>query len=324
MPGTAGLLNHLAQLPPRRAATDTIMNNPLPLTLLCALFGAIIGSFLGVCAYRIPMGRYTPERDGIKVLDRTLSLTSPRRSICPQCEHQLAWWHNIPLLSWIILRGRCGFCQARIPLRYFVIELLSALLCVLCYWRFGPTAAAVIAYAFVCACLVITFIDIDYMIIPNVITYPGTLLGGILCGINHVAAQQGSPLLPPPFVQSFHEALLGLLAGPGVLLSLWWFYKVVRKREGLGLGDVKLLMMIGVLFGWEASWITIFAGSLVGSVIGVIQILGRRLGLAQPIPFGPYLVIGFLFFLFDGPLMISILLGAPHPTTSWWNTITRY
>ncbi len=288
------------------------------ISIICFVFGAIIGSFLGVCAYRIPMGKYAPEREGIKVLELPVSITSPARSLCPSCEHQLAWWHNIPLVSWILLRGRCGYCKARIPFRYFLIEVATGCLCVLCYWKLGLTLSAFVAFAFVCALVVITFIDIDYMIIPNVITYPGTIIGVVLVLANEFLSSGTSPLLVKPFAASAYEALLGLLAGPGVLLAIWWFYLKVRKRDGLGLGDVKLLAMVGVLFGWEASWLTIFAGSLVGSIFGIVQVLGRKMGLSQPLPFGPYLVAGFLFFFFDGPVVVGILAGKFDLPLDWW------
>jgi leader peptidase (prepilin peptidase)/N-methyltransferase len=166
--------------------------------------------------------------------------------------------------------------------------------------------------------MVITFIDIDYMIIPNVITYPGTIIGIALVLINQFSASAGTLLLAPPFAASAYESVMGLLAGPGVLLAIWWFYLKVRKRDGLGLGDVKLLAMVGALFGWEASWLTIFVGSLVGSIFGIIQVLGRRMGLSQPLPFGPYLVAGFLFFIFDGPMIIAMLAGNFDGPLTWW------
>jgi leader peptidase (prepilin peptidase)/N-methyltransferase len=299
------------------------MTTVTTISVICFIFGAIIGSFLSVCAYRIPMGKYTPEREGIKVFEKPITIASPARSLCPNCEHQLAWWHNIPLVSWFLLRGRCAYCKAAIPFRYFLIEAATGCLCVLCYWKFGLTFSALVAFAFVCALVVITFIDIDYMIIPNVITYPGTIIGVFLVLANEFVPWNGSRILVRPFAASAYEALLGLLAGPGVLLAIWWFYLKVRKRDGLGLGDVKLLAMIGVLFGWEASWLTIFAGSLVGSVFGIVQVLGRRMGLSQPLPFGPYLVAGFLFFLFDGPLVIGQLTGNLDLPLDWWISIQR-
>ena len=287
-------------------------------SIFCIILGAIIGSFLGVCAYRIPMGKYPPEREGIKVLGRRLSITDPARSLCPNCEHQLSWWHNIPLISWIALGGRCAFCKSRIPFRYLLIELMTGILCMLCYWRFGPSLTAAVAFIFVSAMVVIVFIDLDYMIIPNVITYPGTVIGAVLVAVNQALQMQGSPLISEPFVASLIDSFYGLLAGPGVLLALWWFYRVVRKREGLGLGDVKLLAMIGVTFGPVGAWFTIFVGSVIGSVLGIIQVLARRIGFSQAVPFGPYLVIGFLFFLFDGPGLLARMLNHPEIPLLWW------
>jgi leader peptidase (prepilin peptidase)/N-methyltransferase len=161
------------------------------------------------------------------------------------------------------------------------------------------------------------------MIIPNVITYPGTIIGIVLVLINEFLSPPNAPILVKPFAASSFESALGLLAGPGVLLAIWWFYLKIRKRDGLGLGDVKLLAMIGALFGWEASWLTIFAGSLVGSIFGIIQVVGRRMGLSQPLPFGPYLVGGFLFFLFDGPMVIGKLTGNLHLPLDWWINYPR-
>jgi leader peptidase (prepilin peptidase)/N-methyltransferase len=185
------------------------------------------------------------------------------------------------------------------------------------------TFSAFVAFAFVCALVVITFIDIDYMIIPNVITYPGTIIGVLLVLANEFLSPSGSPILTRPFAASAFESFMGLLAGPGILLAIWWFYLKVRKRDGLGLGDVKLLAMVGVLFGWEASWLTIFAGSLVGSIFGIIQVIGRKMGLSQPLPFGPYLVAGFLFFLFDGPLVLGKISGNLDLPLGWWINTQR-
>jgi leader peptidase (prepilin peptidase)/N-methyltransferase len=188
----------------------------------------------------------------------------------------------------------------------------------LCYWRFGPSLTAAVAFIFVSAMVVIVFIDLDYMIIPNVITYPGTVIGAVLVAVNQALQMQGSPLISEPFVASLIDSFYGLLAGPGVLLALWWFYRVVRKREGLGLGDVKLLAMIGVTFGPVGAWFTIFVGSVIGSVLGIIQVLARRIGFSQAVPFGPYLVIGFLFFLFDGPGLLARMLNHPEIPLLWW------
>lgn len=286
------------------------------LTLLYFLFGSIIGSFLGVCAYRIPMGKYEPIHGGVRELNRTLSLVSPARSFCPSCEQTLAWWHTIPLVSWLILRGRCGHCGAKIPFRYFFIELLTGTLCALTFLRFGPTATGLVAFGFICLCVIITFIDLDYMIIPDVITYPATAIG-IAVGIAN--RYMPAPILGRPFVSSPWESFYGLLMGPGLLMAVWWLYLKIRKREGLGLGDVKFLAMVGATFGMESAWFTIFFGSVLGSIIGISVLLVRKGSFANYFPFGPYLVFAAVAYIFDLHLLIGHFINPVFPLT-WWIT----
>ena len=284
------------------------------LTLIYFVFGSILGSFLSVCAYRIPMGKYEPIHEGVKELNRRLSIVSPARSFCPQCEQTLAWWHNIPLISWLLLRGRCGHCGATIPFRYFFIELVTGTLCALTFLRFGPSATGLLAFVFICLFVVITFIDIDYMIIPDVITYPATVLG---IGIGIVNRFSPTPLLASPFVLSPWESLYGLLMGPGLLISVWWLYLKIRKREGLGLGDVKFLAVVGATFGMESAWFTIFFGSILGSIIALGALIARRSSFGSYFPFGPYLVVAAIAYIFDVHLLIGHLLNPTIPLT-WW------
>ncbi len=284
---------------------------------ICFLFGAVIGSFLAVCSFRIPMGKYEPTRPGVKQLDKPVSLTKPARSFCPECEHPLEWWQLIPIVSWCALRGRCAHCGAPVSFRYVIIELLTASLAVLCFLRLGPTPEALALFIFMCLLVVITFIDLDYMIIPDVITYPATFAGLMIGLVNYFTRQPLGALLGFPFVQSPFDSLMGLLMGPGMLLSVWWLYFKIRKREGLGLGDVKLLAMVGATFGAECAWFTIFAGSLTGAFIGLATLLIRRDALSTYIPFGPYLALGTTLFLFQAHEMLFALLGQPS-TITWW------
>jgi len=284
------------------------------LTLLYFLFGSLIGSFLSVCAYRIPMGKYEPIHEGVRELNRTLSIISPARSFCPRCEKTLAWWHTIPLVSWLILRGRCGHCDATIPFRYFFIELMTGLLCALTFLRFGPSLTGLVAFGFICLCIIIAFIDLDYMIIPDVITYPATCAGLAIGVINRYASV---PFLRHPFVSSPLESFYGLLMGPGLLLAVWWLYFKIRKREGLGLGDVKFLAVVGATFGMESAWFTIFFGSILGSVIAIVALIARRGSFASYFPFGPYLVVAAVAYIFDLHLLIGHLLAPTTPIT-WW------
>jgi leader peptidase (prepilin peptidase)/N-methyltransferase len=289
------------------------------ISIHCFIFGAAIGSFLSVCAYRIPMGRYEPIHDNVKELPHPVSILKPARSFCPDCQKQLLWWHNIPIVSWFLLRGRCAFCSKPISFRYTFIEISTAALCTLCYWRYGLTLTALAAFVFACALVVITFIDLDYMIIPDVITYPGTLLGLLIALANELFVPPSAQLLEPPFVASASAALLGLAAGPGLLLSIYYFYLIVRKREGIGLGDVKLLAVIGATFGMDGALSTIFVGSIIGAVVGVSLIAVGRGKFSQYIPFGPYLAAAALLYIFDGQVVLEWLAGV-EPSASWWIT----
>jgi len=281
-----------------------------------AIFGAVIGSFLSVCIYRIPLGRPTsieeweteesdedegdaPEPEiedrNSEHFDKKVTVACPPRSFCPHCGEQLAWYHNIPILSWVFLRGKCSFCKDKISGRYPLVELLSTSFALLCLGAFGLNVTSIIIYFFCCALLVISFIDFDYYIIPNVISYPATLIGFILAAIN-----QFSGVLALPIVPGIKEAIYGILAGAGVLFVISEGYFRIRGREGLGMGDVKLLAMTGVLFGPSAALYTIFVGSVLGSVVGIALIIigGRKM--SQYLPFGPYLALATLLFLFVG------------------------
>jgi leader peptidase (prepilin peptidase)/N-methyltransferase len=282
----------------------------------CFMFGISTGSFLGLCAYRIPMGKYEPVREDIPLTEGRLSIVHPARSFCPKCKRQLSWLHVVPLFSWIFLRGRCGFCRERIPFRYFLIELVSGLLCTTCYLRFGLTPTAAAAFLVVSCLILITVIDIDYMIIPDIITFPGVAVGIALGLTSSFIPLPGVLPLEAPFVSSWRDSLLGILCGGGLLYAVWWLYLIVRKREGLGLGDIKLLAALGALFGPECAIMTIFIGSVFGSVFGVTMLLLKKMGASQYLSFGPYLVAGALLYIFDfGDLLAFV--RETKATTIW-------
>ncbi|RMG43260.1 MAG: prepilin peptidase [Candidatus Dadabacteria bacterium] len=273
------------------------------------VFGLIIGSFLTVCIYRIPYGREkgvlnADEQDIVEEeeLPKEVGIGRPIRSFCPECRHQLAWYCNIPLFSWIALRGRCHYCKNPIPFRYPLVEILSALACCGAYYFYGLTLTAFIVYAFVAALIVISFIDIDYYIIPNVISIPGFFLGLILALLN-----QYFHFLSFPVVPGIKDALLGVLFGAGFLLLISEVYLRLRKKEGLGMGDVKLLAMTGAFFGPQAALYTIFVGSLLGSVLGVLIILLGGKSMSHQLPFGPYLAAGNILYLFGGVNLIAAI-----------------
>ncbi|MFH2122882.1 MAG: prepilin peptidase [Pseudomonadota bacterium] len=243
---------------------------PFTLTLLFALlFGAIIGSFLNVVILRLP------SENG--------SIIFPA-SHCPRCRNTLSWYENIPILSFLILRGRCKHCKEKISFQYPAVELCMALLTAAIVQRFGLTVTAAGYFLFCAALVVIIWIDLKHQIIPDVISLPGILLGIIFSFI--------SPAL------SWQSSLLGLLLGGGVLYSIALIYYLWRKQEGMGGGDIKLLAMIGAFLGWESLPFVIFASSLSGSCIGILAMIKQGKGAKMRIPFGPFLSLAALVYLF--------------------------
>lgn len=279
--------------------------------LLSAVLGAIIGSFLSVCVYRLPFHKSVGLLEDLKdhaaaenqpVADvvpaqalrhAELSINSPERSECPACGKQLLWWHNIPIISWLLLRGRCYFCKTSISVRYPLVELASTALAVLSVDRFGLSAAALVTFLVCAAFLVIALIDYDWYIIPNIISYPGAAIGFVLIAINSFYS-----FLPAPYVANIQDALLGIVCGAGFLWLVSVLYLRLRKQEGLGLGDVKLLVMVGVLFGPGGAFFTIFVGSVLGTLGGILMILVRGRSMAHPLPFGPFLLLATVFYIF--------------------------
>jgi len=252
------------------------------LPVIVGLLGLFIGSFLNVCIYRLP---------------RAESIVWPG-SHCPACGAAVKPWDNIPLLSYLLLRGRCRQCAAPIALRYPLVELISALLALGLFYRFGLTPAFGIYYLFACALVVVTFIDLDYQIIPDRIS-----LGGIVVGLVLVS------WLPV----SYKDALIGLAAGAGVLLAIIYGYYFITKRQGMGGGDVKLLGMIGVFIGWQGVAFTIFVASLIGAVVGVAWIAVQGKDMKAAIPFGPFLSLGAIIYLFWGSPLIDWYLLLMRP-----------
>ena len=242
-------------------------------------YGAIIGSFLNVCIARLPDGR---------------SIVRPP-SHCPKCQSFLAWYDNVPILSYLVLAGRCRTCRVRISAIYPAVEVLTGALAVALFLRLGPTLAFAGYFAFAAALVVITFIDLDYQIIPDVISLPGIVVG--------LAFSLASPLVTPL------DAALGVLVGGGTLLAVAWLYKTFRGQEGMGGGDVKLLAMIGAFLGWQSIFVTLFVGSVIGSIIGVGLMLYQRADTKLAIPFGPFLAGGALVYLFWGDRILAFYFG---------------
>lgn len=247
------------------------------------LFGLFIGSFLNVCIYRIPANN---------------SIVSPA-SNCPGCKTPIRFYDNIPILSYIWLLGKCRSCAARISIRYPLVELLTGILAALCVLKFGFTLEAFIYFVFVSVLVVITFIDIDHRIIPDVISLPGIPV--------FFAAAFLLPAITPV------ESIYGILVGGGSLLLVAWAYYMLTGKEGMGGGDIKLLAMIGAVVGWQGVVLTIFAASITGTIVGgTLMILsGKNLKLA--IPFGPFLAIGSVISVFYGQELIQWYLYGIRP-----------
>lgn len=233
-----------------------------------------------------------------------LSIWEPRRSFCPSCKKQLTALQLVPFFSWLFLGGKCGHCGTRIPFRYPLIELASALLALAACTRFGPTPTAFVVFLFGSALIVISVIDYDFHIIPNRITYPGTAIGLGLALLNHFTHLFGLPV-----AQNIFSSAVGALAGSGFLYLIAELYFRVRKIEGLGMGDVKLLAMTGAFFGPECALYTIFIGSFAGAILGLLMMLFAKKGMGYELPFGPYLALGTILFLFFGQEIMMFHLG---------------
>jgi len=243
--------------------------------LAAFVFGTVVGSFLNVCIARIPAGK---------------SVVYPP-SICPQCGARIRPWDNVPLLSFLWLRGRCRDCGTGISWRYPLVEALTGALFATNLWMFGLTPWAAVASAFAAALVVISFIDLDHQIIPDVISLPGIVAGLVLA--------------VPGWGPSLVDRILGMLLGGGLLWAVAVFYEWARNREGMGGGDIKLLAMIGAFLGWRGVLVTLLVGSLLGASVGGLRIALRRAEAGVPIPFGPFLAVGAIVALYWGDQLIG-------------------
>jgi leader peptidase (prepilin peptidase)/N-methyltransferase len=253
------------------------MTDPLAL-LLAAAIGLTIGSFLNVCIYRIP---------------KQQSLLFPG-SRCGSCGKPLRWFHNIPIVSYLALRGRCGQCGATISIRYPIVEAITALLIVLVVAFTPPGALLASRLLLTCILVVLFAIDLELQILPNVITLPGIVVG--------LAFSVVAP--PGP-----RDAVLGAALGAGVLYGIAAAYYFVRREEGLGMGDVKMLAMIGAFLGWRAVLLTLVMSSFSGALVGVALMASKRGGLQYALPFGTFLAAGAFIVMLAGEPILSWYLG---------------
>ncbi|MYM82396.1 prepilin peptidase [Duganella sp. FT50W] len=277
----------------------------LAISLIAGVFGLLFGSFLNVVIHRLPImmqresDNYVAEESG-KPLPHTdrYNLMVPR-SACPHCQHQITAMENIPVLSWLALRGKCRGCKAAISPRYPLVELLTGALSALVVWRFGSGQAGLAALCFLYVLIALTFIDADTKLLPDDLTYP-LLWAGLLVNINGTFV----PL---------RDAVIGAAAGYLALWSVYWLFKLATGKEGMGYGDFKLLAALGAWLGWTMLPAIVLLSSLVGAVVGVGLILFARRARNNPIPFGPYLAAaGLIAMLYSAPLLgLTMRLGQP-------------
>ena len=243
--------------------------------ILIFIFGSCIGSFLNVCIYRIPDSR---------------SIVKPR-SMCPECNSLIRFYDNIPILSYLLLMGKCRRCGAKISARYPAIELLTGILACACFIKFGFSAEAIIYFCLMAALVVISFIDIDHKIVPDSISLPAIPIGLI-----------SSFVLPSIH---FTEAFIGMLVGGGILYFIAWSYQFITGKEGMGGGDIKLLAMIGAFIGWKGVLVAIFIASATGAFVGFFLMLVAHKNMKYAVPFGPFLSMGAIVYIFKGSELIQ-------------------
>jgi len=226
-----------------------------------AAFGAVVGSFLNVIIYRLPLGR---------------SIVWPS-SACPQCGRELSWYENVPVVSWAALLARCRTCRAPISIRYPLIEALTAAMFAGAWWYYGPGTLFASRIIFGSMLVALFAIDLEHQLLPNAITLPGVVVGFAFSFVND-----------PGWLAS----LIGIVAGGGSLFAIAEVYYRVRREEGLGMGDVKMLAMIGAFLGWKLALFTLMMASVAGSVVGLVLIVSRRGGMKYALPFGTFLALG--------------------------------
>jgi leader peptidase (prepilin peptidase)/N-methyltransferase len=247
------------------------MTAPMLAPVVVTLLGLLVGSFLNVCIYRLPRGE---------------SVVWPG-SRCPACRRALAWFENVPVVGWLALGGRCRTCRARIPAHYPLVEAVTGVLFLAAFLVYGPTPLLAVRAAFLCALVVLFMIDLEHQILPDAITLPGVVLG--------LAA---SVFLPP----GWQASLLGLAVGGLFPFLVAEAYFRLRGREGMGMGDFKMLAMVGAVLGWPLVWIVLILSCVLGIIIGGGALVVTRRGLATRIPFGTFIAVA---------AAVGTLLGDP-------------
>jgi len=278
------------------------LREPLAFSTLAAVLGLFVGSFLNVVIHRLPrmlerdwQAQAAELRGEAPPKTERFNLATPR-SRCPHCGHLIGALENIPVLSYLLLRGRCRHCNAPIGVRYPVVELLSAALSGYAAWHFGFGLAAAGAMLFLWIMLALAFIDLDTQLLPDDLTLPLLWLG---LAFNLFGTYT-----------ELSSAVIGAMAGYSSLWSVYWLFKLATGKEGMGYGDFKLLAAIGAWLGWQMLPLTILLSSLVGAMVGIALIVFARHGRSVPIPFGPYLAAAGALALFWGEAITRAYLGS--------------
>lgn len=282
------------------SVSSTLQQNGVLFITVSVIFGLMVGSFLNVVIHRLPK---IMEREwhnncldlqGQKIPEIPQYTLAKPRSACPSCGHKITALENIPVISYLFLKGRCSSCHANISLRYPLIEALTGILIGLVSWKFGYTSTTLFAWIFCFALVSLTFIDFDTQLLPDDITLPLLWLG-LLFNLNNGFT-------------SLNAAVIGAIAGYMILWSIYWAFKLATGKEGMGYGDFKLLAAIGAWFGWQLLPAVILLSSVLGAIIGISLIIFTKRGRETPMPFGPFLAIGGIAALFLGPQLASYYL----------------
>ena len=249
---------------------------------VAALFGALVGSFLNVCIYRLPIDK---------------SIVFPP-SACESCQRELSWYENLPIVSWVMLGAKCRSCKTPLSFRHPLIEALTAAMFGAAAWYYGPTVLLASRLVFGCALIVLFSIDLEHHLLPNVITLPGIAVGLAFSFVTE-----------PGWVAS----LIGAVVGGGSLWLIAEAYYRIRHEDGLGMGDVKMLAMIGAFIGWQLTLVTLMMASFAGACVGLVVIALRKGDLKYALPFGTFLALGAALAATVGPGLVGWYLGFYRP-----------
>jgi leader peptidase (prepilin peptidase) / N-methyltransferase len=280
---------------------DLLVAEPALFVLVATLLGLLVGSFLNVVIHRLPVMMQRDWREQCAWIEgaaveasEPYNLVVPR-SACPTCSHPIAWYENIPVLSWVALRGRCSECGAPISKRYPLVEMLTAVLFGYAAWHWGLGLQTLFVWALLASLLALTFIDLDTQLLPDGITLP-LAWAGLLVNVNGMFC-------------SLEQAVIGAVAGYIALWSIYHLFKLLTGKEGMGFGDFKLLAALGAWLGWKMLLPIVLAASFSGALIGIALIVFAGHDRTKPMPFGPWLALGGVIALFWGEDILYFWLG---------------